>query len=143
MKRTIKTKVFGTLIGMFAVVQLAACATFGNMEKGLNQLMSQPFEAAIDTLGYPKGQMQIGEHTVYAWGRSFEMSMPTTSTSNTTGYVGYKPFNATTNTTSWQTAEYSCDIRVVVGPDNIIKNWEFDGNIGGCEAYPKRLKPKD
>ena len=121
---------------------LAGCATFGNMEKGLNAMIGQPFQVALDTLGYPQGQMQVGSDTVYGWGRKFSMSMPRYNSANTYGQVGGTPYSATTGYTTYSNVEYSCDIKIIVDQDNIIKTWEFDGNIGGCDAYSKRLKPR-
>ncbi|KEO91528.1 hypothetical protein EH31_02335 [Erythrobacter longus] len=121
-------------------LSLAGCATFSNMETGLNTLMGQPLQAAIDTLGYPQGQMHVGEDTVYGWGREFTVNMPQYQTSNTYGQVGGTSFSANTGTTTYVPTNYNCNVRIAVGPDNRIKNWEFDGNIGGCEAYSSRLK---
>jgi hypothetical protein len=121
------------------VLALGGCTTFSNMENGLNALMGQPIQNAFDHLGYPSGQMQVGQDTVYGWGRSFVMSMPTSSTAQTTGYVGSTPYSANTNVTTWAPAQYSCDIKIIAGPDGRIKDWQFDGNMGGCEAYAKPL----
>jgi hypothetical protein len=133
-------KVISGIVFAVSAFALSGCTTFSHMETGLNSLMGQPLQAAIDTLGYPKGQMKVGDDTVYGWGREFSMNMPQYQTSNTYGQVGGTGFSATTGTTTYVPTNYNCNIRIAVGPDNLIKDWEFDGNIGGCEAYSERLE---
>lgn len=86
--------------------------------------------------------MQVGEDTVYGWGRNFTMNMPQYRTATTTGYVGATPYSATTGTWGSVAAQYQCDIKIAVGPNNVIKTWQYDGNIGGCSAYASALKIK-
>ena len=119
---------------------LGACSTFSNMETGLNTMVGQNYTAAFGKLGYPSGQMTFGEDTVYAWGRSFSMNMPRYNQTQTTGQVGGTSFSASTGYTSYSTVDYQCNVKIVVDRNGTIKNWEFDGNIGGCDAYSKRLK---
>jgi hypothetical protein len=128
-------------VGM-AAFALAGCSTFSTMETGLQALVGQPFDAAIARLGYPSGQMKVGDDTVYGWGRSFTMSMPQYQSANTTGYIGSTPYSGTTSTWGSVPMQYQCDIKIAVGPDNIIKSWQYDGNLGGCGAYASALKVK-
>lgn len=130
------------LVAVGAVLVLAGCATFSTMETGLQALVGQPFDAAISRLGYPSGQMKVGEDTVYGWGRSFTMNMPQYNTATTTGYVGATPISGTTGYMSSVPMQFQCDIKIAVGPDNIIKSWQYDGNVGGCGAYAKALRVK-
>ncbi|WP_157668145.1 hypothetical protein [Croceicoccus marinus] len=122
-----------------AALLLGGCTTFSNMENGLNVLMGQPIQVAFDNLGYPSGQMKVGDDTVYGWGRNFTMNMPTTSTAQTFGTVGTTPYSGTTTATSWTPTQYSCDVKIIAGPDGIIKDWQYNGNMGGCEAFAKPL----
>jgi hypothetical protein len=130
------------LIAASAAFALAGCATISTMETGLQALVGQPFDAAIARLGYPSGQMQVGEDTVYGWGRSFMMSMPQYHTANTTGYIGSTSYSGTTGYMSSVPMQFQCDIKIAVGSDNIIKSWQYDGNAGGCGAYAGALKVK-
>ena len=123
-----------------ATLLISACTTFSNLETGLAALVGQPFQAAIDKIGYPAGQMKVGDDTVYAWGRNFSMSMPTYNSAQTTGTVGSTPYTANTGYTSYQSVNYQCDVKIIVGPDNVIKSWQYDGNMGGCDAYASALK---
>ena len=130
------------MLAVLSLLALTGCATFSTMETGLNSMIGQPLSVAIDRLGYPGGQMEVGNDRVYAWGRSFSMNMPQYNTAQTTGQVGNTGFSATTGYTSYTNVNYNCNIKIVTDSVGIIKNWEFDGNIGGCEAYSKRLKIK-
>lgn len=124
---------------IFAALTLGGCATFSNIENGLSSLVGKPVQVAFNSLGYPSGQMKIGDDTVYGWGRNFSVSMPTTATAHTAGYVGSTPYSGNTTATTWTPTQYSCDIKIIAGPDGIIKNWQYDGNVGGCAAYAKPL----
>ena len=121
-------------------VVVAGCTTFSDMENGLNYLMGQPVQVAFENLGYPSGSYQIGDDTVYGWGRSFTMNMPTTSTTSVTGTVGTTPYSGYGTTTSYAPVNYACNVKIIAGADGVIKNWEYDGNAGGCGAYSARLK---
>jgi hypothetical protein len=126
-------------IGLVGLL-LTGCATFSSLETGLDSLVGQPFSAATAKLGYPSNQMKIGEETVYGWGRAFDMSVPTYRTGQTSGYVGTKPFNATTGYAGSTQVSFQCSLKIVVGPDQIIRKWSYDGNAGGCEGYAGALK---
>ena len=130
------------LLAVAATLSLVGCTTFSTMETGLQALVGQPFDAAVARLGYPSGQMQVGGDTVYGWGRSFMMNMPQYQTSTTTGYVGSTPYSGTTGTWGSVAMQYQCDIKIAVGPDNVIKSYQYVGNIGGCGAYASALKVK-
>jgi hypothetical protein len=104
--------------------------------------VGQPFDLAIAKLGYPAGQMKVGDDTVYGWGRNFTMNMPQYRTATTNGYVGSTAYTGTTGYMASVPVQYQCDIKIAVGPDNIIKSWQYDGNIGGCGAYASALKVK-
>ncbi len=133
-------KYLKSLIAVTAVLSVGGCSTFSNMETGLNTLIGQPLDAAIARIGYPSGQMQVGNDTVYAWGRQFSMNMPRYNQATTTGRVGGTGFSATTGYTSYDNVTYECNVKIITDERGIIKTWEFDGNIGGCDAYSKRLK---
>lgn len=91
-------------------------------------------------LGYPNAQQSFGGDTVYVWGRSAAGTMFVPQTSTTTGYVGRTPIYGTTTTMQPVALNYNCTIRVIVGETRVAKSWEYDGNIGGCSEYIKRLR---
>lgn len=119
---------------------LAGCATFSNMEAGLNALMGRPDRQAFEVLGYPTTKQEFGGDTVYTWSVSRSGAIVTPQTATTTGYVGNKPVYGTTTYSQVTPVNYSCTIKIAAGPDGSLKNWEYDGNPGGCGALSDRLK---
>lgn len=119
---------------------LAGCATFGHLEDGLKLLMGQNSQTAFNVLGYPSAKQKFGSDTVYYWSfnRSGTLIVPQTST--TTGYVGNKPVYGTTTSNQLVPVNYNCQIKLVAGPNDVLKSWEYEGNIGGCQSYVGRLK---
>jgi hypothetical protein len=127
-----------TLIAL-GLLSLGGCAT-STLNDGLAALVGQPIESAIGRLGYPDGQMMLGEDTVYAWGRNFSMNMPQYRTATTTGYVGSTPVSGTTGYMSSVPIQYQCDVKIIVGSDKLIKDYDYSGDVGGCHAYSKAVK---
>ncbi len=111
-----------------------------NMEEGLNALNGKPITTAVSVLGYPDGQQEFGGDKIYIWSRNFQSSYTLPQTATTTGYVGNTPVYGTTTYYQTHTANYSCKIKLAVGPDDRIKHWEYQGNPGGCGGYARSLK---
>lgn len=84
------------------LVSLLALVTFGCafdvLGKGLPQLEGKHIDAAVNVLGLPNQQMQIGTYTVYIWDNRYSSTIPiySQSTSTTTGSVGRTPVYGTT-----------------------------------------------
>lgn len=118
---------------------LSGCATFGQLERGLNFMMDKDESVAFEVLGYPTGKQESGSDTVYYWSvsRSGTLFMPGTST--TSGTVGTTPYYGTTTYNQAVPVNYNCLIKLVSGPMGYLKHWEFDGNYGGCEHYISRV----
>jgi hypothetical protein len=119
---------------------LSGCTTFSTLDKGLQTFVGKPPQEAFDVMGYPKGEDRIAGRTVYVWGRHFSMAMPLSTNSTTTGSVAGTPFTATTSGTQWVDGEYECNVRLFVGDDGLVRNYDWSGNMGGCEAFAHRLK---
>lgn len=134
------------IIGGSILIILSGCVTFGQMETGLKALMGHDERVAFDLLGYPSAKQQFGEETVYTWAvsNSGVLIMPQTAT--TTGYVGSTPVYGTTTYSEAVSVNYSCKIKLISDSNNVLRKWEYEGNIGGCESYINRLntftKPK-
>lgn len=123
-----------------AMLALCGCSTFSNIESGLSALMGRPASEAFGVLGYPSGKQQFGSDTVYYWSisRSGMLMMPQTAT--TTGYVGRTPIYGATQYNTAMPVNYNCQIKLVADSSDTLKNWEYEGNIGGCQSYASRLK---
>lgn len=122
---------------------VSGCA-FDTLNKALPYLQGQPLDAAVNALGLPNQQMQIGPYTVYVWDNRYSSTIPIYSTtrSSTTGTVGGVPVygTTTTGTTNYVPVQYQCQIKLEVDSNNIIRRWEWAGNQGGCQYYANRVK---
>lgn len=116
----------------------AGCATFGQLENGLNLLVGRSESEVFNALGYPDGKQEFGADTVYVWGNSRNTTMFLPQTQTTTGYVGTTRVYGTTTTTRAIPMNLSCTIKVIVS-SGLVKAWDYDGNLGGCEPYINRL----
>lgn len=128
-----------TILALGAVALVAGCATFGQLEEGLNALVGRKDSEAFAALGYPNSKQEYGSDVVYVWGRSVGGVMFTPQTTNFNGTVGMSPVYGTATTNQMVPVSYNCTIKLAVGEDRVIKHWEFDGNLGGCEGYIRRL----
>ena len=117
-----------------SILVLAGCVTFGQLEEGLNLLGGRSESEVFNALGYPDGKQEIGEETMYIWSTNRTMLLPNTQT--TTGYVGGTPFYGTSTTTS--TLNLNCTIKIIFS-SGMVKTWQYQGNLGGCEPYINRL----
>lgn len=72
---------------------LCGCATFGQMERGLNSLQGQNIQTAFDVLGYPSGKQEFGSDMVYYWQVNSTGAVLLPQTSTTSGYVGMTPIH--------------------------------------------------
>lgn len=118
---------------------LSGCATFGQMEDGLNVLSGKNIQTAFNVLGYPTGAQQFGNDTVYFWTTNHSGGIIIPQTVSTQGYIGRIPVYNQAIYNQYVPMNYSCLLKLITG-DSIIKSWEYEGNLGGCTAYIKRLK---
>jgi hypothetical protein len=73
--------------------------------------VGQPASALFKKLGFPTRQDQIAGQKVYVWA---------------TGQVV-------------EGTSYGCTIRAIVGAQDIITQWDFQGNERGCGNYAMML----
>lgn len=123
----------------FVIFILSGCVTSAQLETGLNYLLDRNISEAFQALGYPSGKQQFGDDTVYVWSVNQSGALVLPSSSTTTGNVGTTSFSATTSSTQVVPVSHNCVIKLVTGPDKIIKHWEFNGNVGGCSEYSDRV----
>lgn len=119
---------------------VAGCATFGDLDSGLAAMVGHHQSDVFAALGYPSSKLDIGGDTVYYWRSSSSQTLFLPQTHTTTGYVGLNPVSVTTTQTQAIPIHYACEIKVVVGSDGLVKDWDYEGNLGGCESYINRLK---
>lgn len=124
---------------LITVVFLAGCVTFGQMNDGLNKLQGKDKTVAFEALGYPSQQQTFDDTTVYTWSNAVNDVAALSSPQLTTGAIGSTTFNATTIQTDYVPVTYTCKIQIATDKTGKIKNYNYDGNMGGCETYIHRL----
>lgn len=117
---------------------MTGCATFGQLEEGMNSLVGRSESEVFHVFGYPDGKQELGGSTVYVWGNNQNTTMFLPQTTSTTGYVGTTPVYGTTITTQAIPMNFQCTIKVGVS-SGIVNTWQANGNLGGCEPYIDRL----
>lgn len=122
-----------------SLLLLSGCATFGQMNDGLNALKGKDKTIAFEALGYPNQEQTFDDTKVYTWANSVNDVAALTSPQLTTGTVGSTSFSASTMQTDYVPVTYSCKIQIATDMSGIVKNYNYDGNMGGCEPYIHRL----
>ena len=124
-----------------ASLALSACATAAqqataDLDSGLNALVGQPVQVVIAKLGEPIGSAQLGSDTVYGWGRAFtsaEILHPTP------GFIDAASYQGGVFPPPRRTVQNDCVIRMIVGADGRIRDFDHQGNAKGCRAYADQL----
>jgi len=123
---------------------VAGCATWGQMDRGLNALHGKPLSAAFGALGYPTAENRIAGLRQVIWSSSDSgvLYLPQSSTTYGTlsGPGGYANYSATTNYVAPMAYNHTCTITLGVSDQNIILGHQYKGNLGGCSPYIKALK---
>lgn len=127
-----------TLVLLFSLLQLG-CASHENIKRGLDQLVGQNIEEAINLLGYPDDEQSIAGKVVYSW-RNSRSSLSTTPTHQTsTGYIGGSQITLDTYGQETISKILKCKIRIITDTANQIVHWEYGGNRGACSKFSKQI----
>lgn len=132
-------KLIYKILTITLIAILPSCV-MSNIDEGLTALTGKPISTAVQVLGYPDQERRFQNDKIYIWSTSFQGTYTTPETATTTGYIGGTPVYGTTTYNTTQTANYSCLIKIITGTNGLIKNWEYNGNPGGCGSYASRLK---
>lgn len=128
---------------LFSVI-LSGCATFGQMEDGLHGLIGQDVSAAVNVLGFPSSEREIAGMKLVEWGRSNSAAIMMPTTSTTTGYaqsgVRTATFSSATTSAVPMNLNFQCHIALQVDSNNVIRRYQYEGNLGGCAPYIRALK---
>ena len=124
---------------LIAGLALSACATGSVMDSGLQALVGQPVEIALDRLGPPAEKTQQGEDTVYRWSRNASIRRPNVAPHWPDVTEGGAIDFPDEHSTGWARAEHSCDVTIVAGPDGQVKAWQLKDRTGGCRDYARTL----
>lgn len=105
------------------------------MESGLQALTGAPLQYAISRLGYPDGERTIAGEHLYVWSTNHEALLPVTSGSyGNVGGVGYSQTNV-----GLMRAQAYCTIQLSVDAGGIVRNYQYSGNVMGCQNYARML----
>jgi len=120
---------------------LSACATTeqqasADLDDSLDAMIGQPVSVALARLGEPIAAVPTGSELVYGWGYGFTRAEFTNAAP---GWVDAAASQGGIFATPRRTARDSCVIRMVVGADGLIRNWDYQGNERDCRAYADRL----
>lgn len=144
MQLSFKGKDMKRTVTALSAIILAGCATWGQFDEGLDALLNMPLSTAIDRLGYPSGERTVAGRRLVEWGRSTNgaMYMPTTATTYGTVNTnrGFGSYSGTTTGGTFMPVNYNCNVTLEVDQDDIIRRYQYEGNLGGCERYIRALK---
>lgn len=130
---------------LLVTVLISGCS-FYYIEKGLNALVGKDVRYAFDVLGYPNGEQEFGSETAYIWQNSrstmFYEPRFTTDKAPDIRSFSYRDsrFSDLTPSGYWVPMQGVCVMRIIAGPDNIVRRWDYNGDGLGCDDYVSRLK---
>ncbi len=121
---------------------LTGCASMvsKNISSGLEYFIGRPIDSAVQVRGYPDGKREILGHTLYIWSSNHSATLAVPTMSTTTGVAGSIPVYGTTTSVMPIYGSFYCTITLAVDAKDTIVNWQWTGNLGGCEQYAKILK---
>ena len=116
---------------------LSACATSAqqasaDLRTSLDAMVGQPVGVAVARLGEPIAAAPMGSRSVYGWGYGFTR---TEFTNAAAGWVSPGDFQGGIFPAPRRTVPDSCVIRMVVGPDGLIQEWDYQGRDSSCGEY--------
>jgi hypothetical protein len=128
------------LLSTAAFLMLAGCAWDEDLNAGLDKIVGHPIQVAIIRMGMPDSEGQVVGRKFYAWNDSRTVSDGPTITTGT-GTLDGKSFsyNQYSNQASGYSV-YECKIRLFVDEDDIVRTYDWNGNLGGCRHYINSLE---
>lgn len=126
------------LIKSFFIVCCAivsGCASFGDLEAGLNSLVGKPVDTAVHIFGYPDSRVPYEDKTIMVWGSRGIGAYSVPQTAYSTGYVGNYAYYGQTQYNQTVYYEQKCEIKLICDSENTILTWQYKGNLAGCNPY--------
>ena len=133
---------FLSIVLVLIVAILSGCSgqTLG---KNLPYLVGKDVPYAISVLGAPTSVSEFGGTQFISWSvnQQSTMILPTSNTSNSTGYVGGTSVYGTTTTSGTMQVPVSAFCTITLhARGGTITTWEWRGNEAGCSQFASRLK---
>lgn len=120
-----------------AVLLLSACTTGTQVssrhDRALDAMIGEPVTVAIAQLGEPIGIAKMGTRLVYGWGHTFTSSEFSNAAP---GWVEAADFHGGVFPTPRRTVHSSCVIRMIVGADALIQDWDYQDVGTDCRSSP-------
>ncbi len=126
------------VFAFISVLLCTACSTVSypdQLNAALEPYRGEDVRTVFDVLGFPDGETEIADKTVYVWqdrGVS-RFTVPETSTIRASG--------GQTAQITYDRSEvyvYGCRLRLITESD-IIEQWDISAQGSGCAPYAKRL----
>lgn len=123
-----------------AALALSACVTHmqasSHLDSRLDAMVGQPIEVAVAQLGQPIGSARMGSDRVYGWGYTFTSSEYSNAAP---GWVNAGDFKGGVFPAPRRAVEKNCVIRMIVGADSLIRDWDYQGSDRDCRSFSNRL----
>lgn len=116
---------------------LSGCTTTNYIDNGLNSLVGQHEDVAIEVLGYPDNLYQLDEASVFVWDKNYNGTLYMSDATRVT-YIGLTPVYSVNASYDFP-VYYNCSIKLIVEDDR-VKSWEFNGKVRRCDTYSDKLK---
>lgn len=124
---------------LLVLITVLGCARGAYISGGLSAMQGKDISVAFNVLGYPSGQQKIGSDNVYVWTVNHSSTIHLPQTTTAYGHVNYVPVYGSVTYNQPTTLHHYCNIRIIAGPNNVIKTWDYSGNNIGCSRYSNAL----
>lgn len=128
------------IVVIVVILLFSGCASFKDMEAGLNEMNGKDKQVAFEVLGYPDYQQHIDDKNIYVWKRQNSGTIMVPQQATTTGNVGTAYYQQTTNYSQPVSYSNNCVLKIVTDSMGTIIDYEYKGNSGGCYYYMEKLK---
>ena len=122
---------------------LAACTAHiqasSSLDSSLDAMIGQPVEVAVTRLGQPIGSVAVGTDRVYGWGHTYTTSEFSNAVA---GPVMPQDYRGGVFPDPRHTVQKACVIRMVVGADGLIRDWDYQGADRDCRSSPTALEAR-
>lgn len=132
----------------FALLMVASCSTFEDIDEGVSRLYGQPVDNLIAIIGFPDQERTIAGRRLLVWSTTEQVTVFRPVTTRSSGRAEVESFrgevqaNFERDETSFvpvlETRE--CTIRVQVDPSERIVFHDLRGDLAGCEGYARRIR---
>ncbi|MCB0340627.1 MAG: hypothetical protein H6626_13540 [Pseudobdellovibrionaceae bacterium] len=125
---------------LFSIFTISSCASLKKMEPGLERLRGQRIGKAFKILGYPDDKIETGDRHIYIWSVDRTYTEYQTRTKTTTKVVDNKVVEESVSSQEPVVVNDFCKIKIGTSTRDIIRDYEYNGDLQGCSKYMKPLK---